>query len=135
MASSTDVVRNILNIKLLQDIRAPIERARTLPTEAFTHPDFFKFEQEYLLASTWSAVDFGGRIPNVGVRRRREGHLGLGSALESKGRDECESSGSNPEPPQARMLPPILQFHFPPPMFGCTTTSTSNAAQASSPGE
>ncbi len=66
MASSIDVVRNTLNTKLLQDIRAPIGRARTLPTEAFTHPDFFSFEQEYLLASTWSAVDFGGRIPNVG---------------------------------------------------------------------
>ena len=66
MVSSIDLVRNTLDTKLLQDIRAPIERARTLPTEAFTHPDFFKFEQEHLLARTWSAVDFGGRIPNVG---------------------------------------------------------------------
>jgi choline monooxygenase len=50
----------------IKRVRQPIENARTLPKHAFTDQDFFIFECEHILSKTWTAVDFGARIPAAG---------------------------------------------------------------------
>ena len=66
MSANIKRVQDILSESALSKIRAPIQRAETFPNAAFTDPDFFNFEVEYLLKKTWSAVDFSGRISNAG---------------------------------------------------------------------
>ena len=47
-------------------VRAPIERARTLPRRAFVDEDFHAFEVEHLLKESWFAVTFATEIPAAG---------------------------------------------------------------------
>ena len=59
-------MREIFSNDVLRSIRAPISEARTLPSVAFTDPLFYEFEKTHILANTWNALDYSGRIPNPG---------------------------------------------------------------------
>ena len=48
-------------------IRRPIESARTFPRRAFTSPEFYAFEVEHLLRTSWMAVAFGAEIAQTGT--------------------------------------------------------------------
>ncbi len=56
----------MLNPEMRRQVRRPIAQARTLPKEAFTDPEFFRYECDHLLASTWSAIDFSACVANAG---------------------------------------------------------------------
>ncbi len=60
MAGGTKVnaVERILTSSVCNDIRAPIEHARTLPREAFTDAEFFDAEIEHVFSANWCALDF-----------------------------------------------------------------------------
>ena len=47
-------------------VRAPIEKARTLPRRAFVDKDFYAFEVEHALKESWFAVTFATELPDVG---------------------------------------------------------------------
>ena len=47
-------------------IRAPIERARTLPRRAFVDADFHAFEVEHALKESWFAATFATTVPDAG---------------------------------------------------------------------
>jgi choline monooxygenase len=47
-------------------VRAPIEQARTLPSHAFTSPEFFDFEADRVLRNAWMAVAFSDQVQHVG---------------------------------------------------------------------
>ena len=55
----------------LASIRAPIERALTLPARAFTSRAFFDLEVERIFHRRWMALAFEGTLPQPGDRRRR----------------------------------------------------------------
>jgi phenylpropionate dioxygenase-like ring-hydroxylating dioxygenase large terminal subunit len=47
-------------------IRAPIEKARTFPRQAFTSEDFFKFEMEGIFYKQWVALCFSQQVEEQG---------------------------------------------------------------------
>ena len=47
-------------------VRAPIDRARTLPNKAFTCPNFFELELEKVGWNNWAAIGFTGQVPKSG---------------------------------------------------------------------
>ena len=47
-------------------IRAPIDKARTLPRRAFVDADFHAFEVEHALKESWFAVTFATELPDAG---------------------------------------------------------------------
>ena len=47
-------------------VRAPIEKARTLPRRAFVDKDFYAVEVEHALKESWFAVTFTTELPDVG---------------------------------------------------------------------
>lgn len=47
-------------------VRAPIQKARTLPRRAFFDEDFHAFEVEHALKESWFAVTFATELPDVG---------------------------------------------------------------------
>ena len=47
-------------------VRAPIEKARTLPRRAFVDKDFHAFEVEHALKESWFAVTFATELPDAG---------------------------------------------------------------------
>ena len=53
----------------LASIRAPIERALTLPARAFTSPAFFELEVERIFHRHWMALAFEGTLPEPGDMR------------------------------------------------------------------
>ena len=53
----------------LASIRAPIERALTLPARAFTSPSFFDLEVERIFNRRWMALAFEGTLPEPGDMR------------------------------------------------------------------
>ena len=56
----------------LASIRAPIERALTLPARAFTSPSFFDLEVERIFNRRWMALAFEGTLPEPGDMRPLE---------------------------------------------------------------
>ena len=56
----------------LVSIRAPIERALTLPARAFTSPSFFDLEVERIFNRRWMALAFEGTLPEPGDMRPLE---------------------------------------------------------------
>ncbi len=59
-------IETLLTVEEREQIRAPIERARTLPSRAFTDPGFYEFEKTHVLAESWMAIAFGASIPDIG---------------------------------------------------------------------
>ena len=53
----------------LESIRAPIERASTLPARAFTFPGFFELEMARIFYRRWMAVGFEATLPAPGDMR------------------------------------------------------------------
>ena len=56
----------------LASIRAPIDRALTLPARAFTSPSFFDLEVERIFNRRWMALAFEGTLPEPGDMRPLE---------------------------------------------------------------
>ena len=56
----------------LASIRAPIDRALTLPARAFTSPSFFDLEVERIFNRRWMALAFEGNLPEPGDMRPLE---------------------------------------------------------------
>ena len=56
----------------LASIRAPIDRALTLPARAFTSPTFFDLEVERIFNRRWMALAFEGTLPEPGDMRPLE---------------------------------------------------------------
>ena len=56
----------------LASIRAPIDRALTLPARAFTSPSFFDLEVERIFYRRWMALAFEGTLPEPGDMRPLE---------------------------------------------------------------
>ena len=59
-------LRELLTAEERAAVRAPIEKARTLPRRAFTDPDFHAFEVEHALKESWFAATFATEIPDTG---------------------------------------------------------------------
>ena len=59
-------LRELLTAEERAAVRAPIEKARTLPRRAFTDPDFHAFEVEHALKESWFAATFATEVPDAG---------------------------------------------------------------------
>ena len=53
----------------LESVRAPIERASTLPARAFTSRGFFELEVARIFYRRWMAVGFEATLPEPGDMR------------------------------------------------------------------
>ena len=59
-------LRDLLTDAERAAVRAPIDRARTLPRRAFLSESFYQFEVEHVLRPSWLAVAFSSQLPNTG---------------------------------------------------------------------
>lgn len=57
---------DFLTKEQMEEIRAPIERARTFPREAFTSEGFYELEVENIYSRDWIAVAFESDVPASG---------------------------------------------------------------------
>ena len=58
MTNNLNVIDQILTTAIREGISAPIEKAHTLPRQAFTSQEFARAEAEHVFASNWSALHF-----------------------------------------------------------------------------
>ena len=61
--------RNGLSSTTLDRINDSIESATGLPNNAYTNPEFFELEREYLFSTTWTCIGQACTIPNPGDAR------------------------------------------------------------------
>ena len=66
MANDMKTLGELLTPEERAAIRAPIEKARTLPRRAFVDPEFHAFEVEHALKESWLAVTFTTEVPDAG---------------------------------------------------------------------
>jgi choline monooxygenase len=57
---------NLITKEQLAACRAPIDKAATLPRQAFTSEEFFELEAERIFSDGWAAICFSQQVPNPG---------------------------------------------------------------------
>ena len=60
------ILSDILDIKKLEDVDKPIERANGLPNACYISDDYFAYERDKIFCNKWTVVGVGSSIPNPG---------------------------------------------------------------------
>ena len=56
----------VLDIKKIEAVNKPIEKAHGLPNECYTSEDYFTYEKKKIFYDKWTVIGVGSSIPNPG---------------------------------------------------------------------